>query len=289
MDDFSMGWLHDRPDFRDYTTRSPEVRPMLTKIRGLMANDPLPSKCDVSGFCSRIEDQQSLGSCTAQAGVALMEYFVNRSQNGEQFEGSRLFLYKVTRNLLGWTGDRGAFLRTTMGAMKMFGVPPERYYRYEIDHFDREPEAFLYAFASNFRAEKYFRLDPGNAKPQMVLEEVKHYLANGFPSMFGFTVYTSYVQASKNGGKIPFPASVNESAKGGHAVVAVGYDDDLVITNKFDNSQTKGALKIRNSWGTAWGEEGYGWLPYEYVLKRQAVDFWTMISLQYVESGQFGI
>ncbi len=289
MEDYSMGWLHDRPDFRDFDAGSTEIRPLVDQVKGLGKNGALPLRHDVSEFCSPIEDQRTLGSCTAQAGVALMEYFVNRSQTGEQFDGSRLFLYKVTRNLLGWTGDRGAFLRTTMGAMKLFGVPPERYYRYEIGQYDQEPEAFLYSLAQNFKAEKYFRLDPGDTDPKTVLKNIKQYLHAGFPSMFGFTVYSSYLQASNNGGKLPFPSTTNESAKGGHAVVAVGYDDEMEITNTFDGSKTKGALKIRNSWGAGWGQKGYGWLPYKYVLERQAVDFWTMISIKYVESGQFGI
>lgn len=294
MKDYSMGWLSDRPDYRDFHAGSPEIAILLNQVSGINTTPvnetgTLPVSVDLSAFCSAIEDQGLLGSCTAQAGVALLEYFIKRSQNSEIFEGSRLFLYKVTRNTLGWTGDKGAFLRNTMGTMKLFGVPPEKYYEYDINKFDNEPEAFLYAFAQNYRADNYFRLDPVGTTLPVVLNNVKKYLAAGFPSMFGFTVYASYLQANapNQRGNIPYPVN-NEPVKGGHAVVAIGYDDAKTITNLIDGSQTIGAFKIRNSWGEDWGDKGYGWLPYKYVSEGQAEDFWTLISANYINSNQFG-
>lgn len=65
-----------------------------------------------------------IGSCTANAGVGLVEYFERRAF-GKHLDASRLFLYKVTRNLLHLTEDTGAYLRTTMAAMALFGVPPK--------------------------------------------------------------------------------------------------------------------------------------------------------------------
>ncbi|MDH7599861.1 MAG: C1 family peptidase, partial [Sedimentisphaerales bacterium] len=114
------------------------------------------------------------------------------------------------------------------------------------------------------------RHDPAGSKPEAVLHSLKTYLAKGFPFIFGFSVYNSIEQAEANG-KIPFP-SPRERMEGGHAVMAVGYDDTLEITNKFGNLKTKGALLIRNSWGTTWGDHGYGWLPYDYVLRGLAED-----------------
>jgi C1A family cysteine protease len=78
-------------------------------------------------------------------------------------------------------------------------------------------------------------------------------LAAGLPSMFGFTVFSSYVQAATNGGKFPFPMP-GESVRGGHAIVAVGYDDGMKIKNATPNAvETTGALLIRNSWGARAG------------------------------------
>jgi C1A family cysteine protease len=246
-----------------------------------------PVSVDLREWCSPIEDQGALGSCTAHAGVGVIEYY-ERKSFGRHIDASRLFLYKVTRNLMKMKGDTGAYLRTTMGAMVLFGVPPEEYWPYGEDEkeFDKEPPAFCYAFAQNYQAVKYFRHDPPGSKAEEVLGKVKTYLTKGHPAMFGFTVYNSIEQAGSTG-KIPFPSS-KEKIEGGHAIVAVGFDDKMKIKNKYGKIETTGALLIRNSWGKGWGEGGYGWLPYEYVLKGLAEDFWSVLKKEWIDTGQFG-
>jgi C1A family cysteine protease len=119
-----MGWLRDLPDFRDYTPEHKKIKPLLKKINMAASAKPvsLPASVDLRAWCSPIEDQQDLGSCTAQAGVGMIEFY-ERKAFGTHIDASRLFLYKVTRNLLGWTGDIGAYLITTMAAMTLFGIP----------------------------------------------------------------------------------------------------------------------------------------------------------------------
>ena len=296
----AMGWLPDYPDIRDVTFQServpsklqalgqPSVKQMLAKV-GATTSAPaaLPTSVDLRPWCSPIEDQKTIGSCTAHAGVGLVEYFERRAF-GKHLDASRLFLYKVTRNLLKWTGDTGAFLRSTMYALTLFGVPPEEYYPYNIADFDKEPSAFCYAFGQSYQAISYYRLDPPGTTRINLLTQIKTYLANGLPSMFGFTVYSSISQANTNGGKIPYPTR-GERVEGGHAIDAVGYDDNLKIKNtNAGGIETTGALLIRNSWGTGWGSAGYGWLPYKYVLDGLATDWWSLIKSEWIDTGQFG-
>ncbi len=293
--ELAMGWIPDLPDFRDYTLDHEKIKPMLDDIRmGEPEKVSLPSSTDLRAWCSPIENQRSLGSCTAQAGVGLVEYYERRAF-GMHIDASRLFLYKVTRNLMGLAGDTGAYLRTTIGAMALFGVPPEKYWPYtDKKHpgsaaertFDAEPSAFCYAFAQSYQAIRYYRLDPPGTPLATILKRVKVFLAAGLPSMFGFTVFSSMGQAGTTG-KIPSPCS-GERILGGHGVVVVGYDDGMKIRNSICGKETTGAILIRNSWGPGWGDGGYGWLPYEYILRGMAKDWWTILKKEYLPTKQFG-
>jgi C1A family cysteine protease len=264
---YSFGWIPDYPDIRDYTNEHEKIKPLLSAV-----NTNLPSKVDLTKYCSPVENQANIGACTAHAVAGVVEYFENKSFS-KYIDVSRLFLYKVTRNLLHSKGDTGAFLKSALGTLVLFGMPPEEYWPYDTENFDCEPSAFCYAFAENYRCISYFRHDPPKLSKEQVLQSVKSYLSQGIPSVFGFTVYQS-IQNVTNTGEIPFPSG-KEKIMGGHAVAAFGYDDE------------KGALLIRNSWGEEWGENGYGWLPYEYVLQGLAQDFWSVLKQDWIDTGLF--
>lgn len=295
----ATGWMPPLPDMRDYSNEHPVISKLSMKLgidgsNTIKNENNIPDCVDLREWCSPVEDQLSLGSCTANAVVGMVEYFQNRAY-GTHIEGSRLFVYKATRKLMLSTGDSGAWLRSAMGAVVLFGIPDEKYFPYTLDgktvnpEWDSEPDAFLYSLANHYSAVNYFCHDPLGKKTSKkdVLSNVKTYLAAGIPSVFGFFGFPSF-ENSDSPGSIPYPCK-NERAEWGHAVMAVGYDDDKVIINTKSNEKTKGALMIRNSWGRTWGQDGYGWIPYDYILDGLAEDFWSILSMEWIDTEQFGL
>ncbi len=291
-----LGWIKDLPDHRDFSPEKDTISDGLKSIGQVksihsMLSDvglgkkqiKLPTKVDLTKWCSSIENQGMIGSCTANAGAALLEYFEKRAF-GKYTDTSRLFLYKTTRNFLKMSGDTGATLRSTAAAMRLFGMLPEEYWPYNESDFDKEPDPFCYAYAQNYQALSFYRLDINGIDSKHLLFRIKEYLHAGLPSMFGFTVFESINQASTSG-RIPFP-SLKERATGGHALVAVGYSDEIEVNNGL-GEKTKGAIKVRNSWGRDWGEDGYGWLPYQYILYGIAADWWSLLQNEWVDTDQF--
>jgi C1A family cysteine protease len=296
----NLGWVKDYPDIRDYHIQSDKINKNSTDsetegntVSGLLqrvgvlgsTKRKLESKVDNREWCSPIKNQGNIGSCTSFAAVGMYEYYQNRAF-GKYIDGSELFLYKAIRNMLNWTGDTGAYLRTAMGALALFGVPPSDSYPYDTSKYDEEPGAFVYSYAQNFQAITYYRLDPLGASGGETLSQIKLHLSAGIPIIMGFTCYSSLNHSSTgSSGKIPFP-NINESVIGGHAVMIVGYDNNMVVRNPYDGTKKKGVLIIRNSWGT-WGDDGYGYIPFEYVRRGLATDFWCIISAEWVDTGKF--
>jgi C1A family cysteine protease len=268
------GWIPDRPDHRDLLAKHLKSAP---KGKGKVnAQNPTPLRVDLRSLCSPIEDQGELGSCTAHAVIGLVEYW-QRKTFGKHLDLSRRFLYRTTRRLLGWKGDTGAYLRTTLKALALFGAPPEEHWPYDIAHFDEEPDAFVYSIASNFQALKYFRVDEHGLAGEALVAKIKSVLARETPLAFGITTYDN--MGDDGIIRCPGPRS---RADGGHAMMLVGYDDGTLCDEK-----SRGAFIVRNSWGTSWGRssklDGYGWLPYRYVQMGLADDFWGITSAEHID------
>ena len=292
-----FGWLPGWPDFRDKTEDDDQISQRLSALGQKDSVKMMRSKLAPSGARSTdavnlskwfppVKDQGNLGSCAANAAVSMVEYFEQRAF-GKSIAPSRLFLYKTARMLMHQTGDSGAFMRSMMGAMTLFGVPPEEYWPYQEQDFDLEPTPFCYAFAQNFQALTYYRLDPTGTAPADLLVSIKKSLSSSLPVMFGFTVFQSISQSNTHHGKIPFPERA-EKMEGGHAVIAAGYDDGMKIRNAAAGAkETTGAILVRNSWGADWGDNGYGWLPYDYVIKGLAIDWWSLLKNEWVDTGNF--
>lgn len=269
---FALGWHPDIPDYRDYDPETPLVAEMLGRLRSSRSpGKRREQKVDLREFFPPAHDQQDLRSSTMHACIDLFEYGMLRAF-GKSLEPSRLFLHFTTRAL---SGGAAGGLRTCLGAMKQFGVPPETLWRYDTAKVGVEPPAFLFSFGDEYNSIHYVRLDARNSLGSDTLRTVKAFLSAGFPLAFGMPVASSVMSAAN----IPYRPTF-DSIRGGQAVVAVGYDDRHL-------NGTRGALLIRNSWGRSWGDEGYGWLPYAYVEQRLAIDFWALLRADWLATGEF--
>lgn len=199
------------------------------------------------------------------------------------------FGYKLSRNILHWTGDTGGFGSTLREVTTLLGNIPNEYFPYptikdHIDAFDIEPSAFCYFLAQNFKKES-IRLD----EPQILEEELLNYIKGciyekKYPSL-DFQIFESISQSSENG-EIPYPCE-NEKCPGYHALTAIGWDDNIKIKNENCDTETIGAILIMNSWGPEWGNNGHGWLPYDYVLNGYVKDCWITLELKNMDISQF--
>jgi C1A family cysteine protease len=254
--------------------RHSRVRRLLERVRG--STQTPPASVDWREYCLPAQDQLDLATSSAHACIGLFQYFERRA-TGQVITPSRLFLHANAQRLSGCEGARaGSGLRMTLTAAVRFGLPPERFWPYDPAVLGRSPDPYLYSFNSEYRDVRYIRVDAAMQSGGQTLEAVKSLLAGGFVCALGFGVPSSLT----NEGEIPFPSRF-DSIRTGHAVTAVGYDDDLRIRS------SRGALLIRSSWGTKWGQDGYGWLPYRYVTDHLAADIWTALRSKWLRSGEF--
>jgi len=221
----------------------------------------LPPSIDLRSECPPVYDQGQLGSCTGN-GIAGAIEFDQRKQSTKEFTPSRLFIYYNERVIEGTVDhDAGAQIRDGIKAVAKLGAPPETDWPYDISKFAQRPPPTAYSDAKQDLVSAYSRVVQD-------VTQMRGCLAEGYPFVFGFTVYQSFEGASvAQTGIVPMPGT-GEAVLGGHCVVAVGYDD------------TKRQFTIRNSWGTGWGLNGYCLMPYEYLINpRLASDFWTIRSV----------
>jgi C1A family cysteine protease len=256
-----LGWVPDTPDFRDQYFSITAPQPL---------TETLPSLVDLRNsqlFSFPILDQGSLGSCTANAISAAITYAMSKQgkvsiQNLNMgvkpnttpetttafFSPSRLFIYyneRVMENSV--DSDAGAMIRDGIKSVNKDGACKETTWPYIIQQFATKPSGPAYKEGQNYQAIQYRRLDNTD------ITQLKSCLYQGFPFVFGFSVYQSFMsQGVARTGLMPMP-SKRERLLGGHAVLAVGYDD------------SKQVFIVRNSWGPNWGDKGYFYMPYKYI------------------------
>lgn len=241
------GWIRDKKDPRD----------LMLKKKFVCMPTIVPEQVDLRQWCSPVEQQEELGSCTANALVGALE-FLEIKEKGEYTDLSRLFVYYNERVIEGTVlEDAGAQIRDGIKALKRWGVAPHVLWPYEVDSFMDRPSKAAFEEAKKHRIQSYFRI--------FTLNDMKTALATGFPFVFGFVVFSGFMTETVMRTGIGQMPHENEDIEGGHAVLAVGYD----------NKEQR--FLVRNSWGTEWGQKGYFTLPYEFVGEPEFCDdFWVI-------------
>ena len=272
------GWNPDIPDHRDYQysdlrkkideiaekekeTASANASPVRKRTITTVDNTHIPTPplpfVDLRPTDSPIFDQGTLGSCTGNALAGALQ-FLEKKDKVPYIELSRLFIYfdeRVVENTVNI--DSGAQIRDGIKTLAKLGVCSETCWPYNIQNFAVQPGHKCYLEASKHRIYDYYRLN--------TLSDMLHCLNNGYPFIFGFSVYSSFeTEEVANTGIVNIPTA-NESLLGGHAVTCMGYNDN---TQRF---------LVRNSWGINWGQKGYMTMPFEYLTNRSlSDDFWTI-------------
>jgi C1A family cysteine protease len=242
----NLSWRPQLPDYRDL-------------ILTLDSSVKLPTSIDLRSSCPAVYDQGDLGSCTANAIAGAYE-FEKMKQSASYFIPSRLFIYYNERVIEGTVKiDSGAYIRDGIKSVVKQGVCPETEWPYNIKKFKSKPSTKCYKDALKNEVKQYLTINQS-------LDQFKGCLATiGKPFVFGFTVYSNFMTDSVAQTGIMIMPQAGDSIEGGHAVCCVGYDDN------------KKMFIIRNSWGTTWGDQGYFYMPYAYMINANLCsDFWTI-------------
>jgi hypothetical protein len=246
--------------------RLTKPRPEQFKFRRYFAPRKLPSKVDLrsillnGGF--KVFDQGQQGSCTANCGAADKAY-MEIKQGDYPSPFSRAFLYAEERIQEGtFPGDGGAMMETIGTVLGNEGICLDKTMPYSQFDCATKPSAAAKGEAANWLSLKN--------QTRLNLNEIKQALAGNGPVRFGVPVPQSFMDASK--GFVPVPSN-NEQILGGHAILCLGYDDNLTSPNG-----TKGHFIFANSWGTSWGDKGFGYLPYAFMSFYESdVDDWQQL------------
>jgi C1A family cysteine protease len=228
-------------------------------MRGISASSDLRPKL------SPVQNQGRLGACTGFAAEGLAEYWERQGGNTEQLSPG--FIYSQELKEDGNPGqDAGSYISTAIDVLKTYGACPEAMHPY-IAAADQTDPAKIRAYLSTEPSAEAFKAALANriktAAQIRDLDGFKKAIAAGKPVIFGIVVYKSFMNPEvKTTGVVPMPAS-NEQRLGGHAILAVGYDD------------AKQQVLFRNSWSEKWGDKGYGYLPYTYFKSSLVHDAWS--------------
>ena len=209
----------------------------------------LPAKVDLRPLLSPIEDQGDIRSCVACAVAGAYEAWLRRTHKHDE-PASRLFIYYNARWRDGTQDeDEGSAIQLAMEGLCRFGACSEALWPSDPHLALKKPGAAAYEAAAAYRVADIARMP-------LKLEAWKQALAEGKPIVFGCELFESFEDSSRLGGVVPMPAphDVAHAGHSGHAMCAVGYSDIEKV------------FIVRNSWSAQWGDGGYCYMPYAYLL-----------------------
>ena len=213
---------------------------------------PLPLQFSLANTKEiEVYDQLNYNSCSAnsvsnQIKLSCDDVFVNPSKLFMYFNARVEDLNEDHHSI--YINDEGASLRNTYKGIMKFNYLDEKYYGYYEENLNRMPPKEIYRIAQATKRclISYRKVLPIEYNMKFILYKLKK------PIVFGMSVYTNFLNITKNNYILKRPAS-NDYLLGHHAVLAIGYDD---ITNCFI---------ILNSHGKDWGLDGCFHMSYEYA------------------------
>ncbi|MCU0686116.1 MAG: C1 family peptidase, partial [Polyangiaceae bacterium] len=221
----------------------------------------LPPRVDLRPFMTAVENQGQTSSCVANAVAGAYEYLAKRHLGEEAYDVSRLFIYYNARDLGGSADeDGGSFIGDAIEGLKRYGACSERTWPFEESAVVERPSDDSFGEAASFLVE-HAELVPTE------LDAWRSALAEGHPVIFGISLFRSF-DAHRKKGLVPMPSAseASRASHGGHAMLCVGYSDKDRL------------FVVRNSWGDGWGDKGYCYIPYDYLMnaKFNSGDSWII-------------
>lgn len=215
-----------------------------------------------TGCMPPIRDQGDRWTCVAFATCAVVEYGFCRTRN-TRFDASEQFQYWDTKcNDPDGYNTLGTYPHISFSRVKTDGVCHEQTWPYnmQVDPPQNDPNGpAARPEARQFRVNESVQI-----QRHRDVQLLKSHVRGDYPVAIAIPVFDSWANnpAVHDSGNIGMPLP-GETSEAGHALVLVGYDDDVDFPGG-------GFFIIRNSYGTSWGAQcpfgaGYGTIPYGYI------------------------